>query len=116
MSFSVEYLHEPKLQFGKYFEHQDTKTGLAENGPFGTNVGGRSPVPEREQAEVLAARLAKYGVNMLRIHAIDSRWAPLIDYERGDSRQRRRSAFEDDVNYFHAIFQLRCFPEKKKGA
>lgn len=25
MSISVEYLHEPKLQFGKYFEHQDTR-------------------------------------------------------------------------------------------
>ena len=33
MSISVEYLHEPKLLFGKYFEHQDTKTGLAEFGP-----------------------------------------------------------------------------------
>ncbi|NQT12860.1 MAG: beta-galactosidase, partial [Planctomycetes bacterium] len=29
---------------------------------------------------------AKYGVNMLRIHAIDGRWAPLIDYSQGDSR------------------------------
>lgn len=43
MSISVEYLHEPTLQFGKYFEHQDTKTGLAEFGPFGKNIPGLHP-------------------------------------------------------------------------
>lgn len=25
----IEYLHEPKLQFGSFFEHEDSKTGLA---------------------------------------------------------------------------------------
>ena len=43
MNSSVEYLPEPKLQFGKYFEHHDTKTGLAEFGPFGKNVPGLHP-------------------------------------------------------------------------
>lgn len=43
MSISIEYLSEPKLQFAKYFEHQDTKTGLAEFGPFGKNVAGLHP-------------------------------------------------------------------------
>jgi len=43
MSIRIEYLHEPKLQFGQYFEHQDTKTGLAEFGPFGRNVTGLHP-------------------------------------------------------------------------
>lgn len=43
MTINVEYLHEPKLQFGKYFEHQDTKTGLAEFGPFGKNIAGLHP-------------------------------------------------------------------------
>lgn len=43
MSISIEYLHEPTLQFGKYFEHQDTKTGLAEFGPFGKNIAGLHP-------------------------------------------------------------------------
>jgi hypothetical protein len=38
-----EYLEEPKLQFGQYFEHQDTKTGLAEFGPFGQNIVGLHP-------------------------------------------------------------------------
>ena len=43
MSINVEYLPEPKLQFGSYFEHEDTKTGLAEFGPFGKNVEGLHP-------------------------------------------------------------------------
>lgn len=35
-----DYLREPMLQFGDYFEHEDTKTGLAEFGPFGKNISG----------------------------------------------------------------------------
>jgi hypothetical protein len=40
MDFTFEWLPEPKLQFGQYFEHEDNKTGLAEFGPFGLNVPG----------------------------------------------------------------------------
>ena len=43
MSIRLEWLTEPKLQFGDYFEHEDTKTGLAEFGPFGKNVPGLHP-------------------------------------------------------------------------
>jgi hypothetical protein len=42
-TFTFEHLAEPKLQFGQYFEHQDTKTGLAECGPFGLNIEGLHP-------------------------------------------------------------------------
>jgi hypothetical protein len=43
MSIRIEYLKEPKLQFGQYFEHEDTKTGLSEFGPFGKNISGLHP-------------------------------------------------------------------------
>lgn len=43
MNIIFEYLSEPKLQFGEYFEHEDVKTGLAEFGPFGKNVIGLHP-------------------------------------------------------------------------
>jgi hypothetical protein len=43
MPIKLEYLPEPKLQFGEYFEHEDSKTGLAEFGPFGKNVSGLHP-------------------------------------------------------------------------
>ena len=40
MKINFEHFKEPKLLFGDYFEHEDTKTGLAEYGPFGKNVSG----------------------------------------------------------------------------
>lgn len=43
MTIKIDYLREPKLQFGDYFEHEDTKTGLAEFGPFGKNISGLHP-------------------------------------------------------------------------
>ena len=43
MSIEFEYINEPKLEFGDYFEHEDTKTGLAEFGPFGKNIPGLHP-------------------------------------------------------------------------
>lgn len=43
MSIEIEYLDEPKLQFDKYFEHEDSKTGLADFGPFGKNIEGLHP-------------------------------------------------------------------------
>lgn len=43
MSIEVSFLDEPKLQFGSFFEHPDTKTGLAEFGPFGKCVDGLHP-------------------------------------------------------------------------
>lgn len=43
MTFTLEHLEEPYLQFGAYFEHQDCKTGLAEYGPFGQNIDGLHP-------------------------------------------------------------------------
>ena len=43
MKVDIEHLPEPVLQFGRYFEHEDTKTGLAEFGPFGKNVPGLHP-------------------------------------------------------------------------
>lgn len=43
MNITFEYLEEPKLEFGHYFEHEDSKTGLAEYGPFGKNIDGLHP-------------------------------------------------------------------------
>lgn len=43
MTIKIDYLQEPKLQFGDFFEHEDAKTGLAEFGPFGKNIAGLHP-------------------------------------------------------------------------
>ncbi len=73
---------------------------------FGTNVGGRSAAPEKSEAPRIAARLAKYGVNMLRLHAMDSRYGPLIDYSRGTSRAFNKDGL-DRMDYFIAELKKR---------
>lgn len=73
---------------------------------FGTNVCSRSACPEKEEAKRIAARLAKYGVNLLRIHAIDSIWAPVIDYSKDNSRHLDEAAM-DRLDFFFAQLKQR---------
>ena len=73
---------------------------------FGTNVGGHACAPEKDKASVVAARLAKYGVNMLRLHSLDGRWGPLIDYRGGNSQHFDPEAL-DRVDFFVAELKKR---------
>ncbi len=73
---------------------------------FGTNICGRAATPDKEAAARLAARLAKYGVNLLRIHAIDGQWGPLIDRSRPDSRHFDPAAL-DRLDFFFAELKKR---------
>ncbi len=61
---------------------------------FGTNLGGGNCAPEKRWARIVARRLARFGINMVRLHAFDSRWGPLIDYSRDDSREFRADALD----------------------
>jgi len=65
---------------------------------FGTNICSTAAAPSHEQAGIIAARLAKYGVNLLRIHTIDNR-NMIIDYSQGDSRHLNARNF-DALDYF----------------
>ncbi len=73
---------------------------------FGTNVGGAACAPAKELARTVAARLAKYGVNMLRLHSMDGRWGPLIDPGRNTSQSFDADAL-DRVDYFVAELKKR---------
>ena len=66
---------------------------------FGTNVGGSACAPPKEEAPVIAGRLAKYGVNMLRLHSMDGRWGPLIPSEQKTSQIFDAEAL-DRVDFF----------------
>ncbi|MBM4085402.1 MAG: hypothetical protein FJ272_11480, partial [Planctomycetes bacterium] len=68
---------------------------------FGTNVGGASCTPDKKTAELVAARLAKYGVNLLRLHTPDARWTNFIDYSKGNTRSLNPEAL-DRYDYFVA--------------
>jgi uncharacterized glyoxalase superfamily protein PhnB len=74
---------------------------------FGTNVVGRGCSPEKDQAPTIAARLAKYGVNMLRFHAFDNTAGKLIDYSQGNSQTLDAETL-DRLDFFFAEL-------KKKG-
>lgn len=73
---------------------------------FGTDVGGSRCCPEKPEAEIWAARLAAYGVNLLRLHAYDSRWGGIIDYTKGNSRSLNPEAM-DRMDYFVAELKKR---------
>jgi len=74
---------------------------------FGTNICASPAFPDRSRAPILAARLAKYGVNLLRIHAVDAGWGlGLIDYAKGDSRHLNRDAL-DRLDFFLAELKKR---------
>ncbi len=73
---------------------------------LGTNVGGKSCFPPKTEAPLIAARLAKYGVNMLRLHSMDGRYGSLIDYAPGTSQQFDADAL-DRMDWFVAELKKR---------
>ena len=73
---------------------------------FGTNIGGYRCFMEKAAADVFADRMAKYGVNLLRIHAIDGKWGKFVDYAKGDSRHFLADQF-DRLDYLFAALKKR---------
>jgi hypothetical protein len=41
---------------------------------IGVNIGGAACFPRKEDAEKIAGRLAKFGINLVRMHGIDANW------------------------------------------
>lgn len=54
---------------------------------LGVNITAASSFPSHENATIVAARLAKFGVNLVRFHHLDNNWSEreLIDYNAGNS-------------------------------
>jgi len=73
---------------------------------FGTDIVGARCCPTKEQARKWAARLAAYGVNLLRFHAFDSKWAPIIDKSGGNTRKLDPEAL-NRMDYFIAELRKR---------
>lgn len=73
---------------------------------FGTNVGGANCSPDKAVADIVAARLAAFGVNLLRLHTPDTRWRGIIDYDKKDSRHLSAEAL-DRYDYFVAQLKNR---------
>ncbi len=73
---------------------------------FGTSVGGAACAPPKAESPVIAARLAKYGVNMLRLHSMDGRWGPLLPGD-GETSQTFDPEALDRTDFFVAELKKR---------
>lgn len=59
---------------------------------WGVNICGSACFPEKEKATALADQLARLGVNCVRFHYMDSKWSPLFDKGRNDTRELNAAA------------------------
>ena len=71
---------------------------------FGVNMDGAKCMPEKAEADLVASRLAKYGVNMVRLHSLDSTYALLVDYSQGISQNLHPDALQR-LDYFIAALK-----------
>jgi hypothetical protein len=70
---------------------------------WGVNITSESCFPDHPDAGNVAARLAKFGVNVVRFHHMENNWGgpSLIDYSQGDSRHLHAGNLEK-LDYFVA--------------
>ncbi len=68
---------------------------------LGVNICGSAAFPEKDEAERIATRLAKYGVNVVRFHHMDASWESFNMFDRsfGDTRHLNVEAL-DRLDYF----------------
>ncbi len=76
---------------------------------WGMNFGWSACFLTHHEADVLAARIAKFGVNAVRLHGCDEFWhyktgGSLIDYSGGTSRALQASGI-DKLDYFVSQLQ-----------
>ncbi|EDY80676.1 Carbohydrate binding domain protein [Verrucomicrobiia bacterium DG1235] len=70
---------------------------------WGVNITADSCFPTHAEAEGIAARLAKFGFNIVRFHHMDNNWGSgsIIDYAQGNSRNLHAANLEK-LDYFIA--------------
>lgn len=84
------WLHKPAGKFGNIRIGKDGHfyAGKQRIRFFGVNLCMGAAFPRKEDSEKVAARMAKFGINIVRFHHIDPPWGNLlIDYRRGNSRE-----------------------------
>lgn len=95
--------HTPAGKFGPLTinDNGDFQVGDQRIKFWGVNITGRSCFPSHEDADLVAARLAKFGVNIVRFHHMENHWGgpSLIDYSKGNSRNLDSRQL-DRLDYF----------------
>ena len=72
---------------------------------LGVSVVGPGAFPSKEEADAIAARLAKFGINLVRFHALDANWEPNNNiFQPPGTRNLRQDAL-DRLDYFVAALK-----------
>jgi len=73
---------------------------------LGVNICGGAAFPRKEDAEKIAARLAKFGINIVRFHHMDAPWEAfnIFDRRAGGTRRLNEQAL-DRLDYFIAMLK-----------
>lgn len=96
-------LHKPAGSLGHVYVGEDGH--LYVNGErvkfLGVNICGGACFPEKDEAEKIAGRLAKFGVNVVRFHHMDANWEAfnIFDKTTGGTRRLNKDAL-DRLDYF----------------
>ena len=100
--------HKPAGKFGaiKVDANGHFVAGTERERFLGVNITSGSTMPSHENAEKIARRLAKFGVNLVRFHHMDNHFggASIINYASGNSRMLHAANLEK-LDYF--IHQLK---------
>ncbi|MEM1694915.1 MAG: hypothetical protein QXL19_10810 [Ignisphaera sp.] len=72
------YLHKPAGKYGHVYVGSDGRlyVGNQRIRFLGVSLAGSAIFMDKQFADVIAARLAKFGVNLVRLHALDAHWDP----------------------------------------
>jgi hypothetical protein len=74
-----------KIKNGHFYTADDKRLRI-----WGVNLSGGACFPEKEDAPQVAAFFARYGINGVRFHFLDSQWGPdnsILDYTAETSRE-----------------------------
>lgn len=72
---------------------------------FGVNLTTKGAFPEKEHAPIIAARMKKFGINLVRFHHIDNPWSNGSLFYGENGTRSFNSAILDRLDYL--IYQLK---------
>jgi hypothetical protein len=69
---------------------------------LGVNICGSAAFPSKQEAEKIAARLAKFGVNIVRFHHMDAPWESFNIFDKRYGTRKLNEAALERLDYFIA--------------
>ena len=105
----ADWSHQPAGKYGYLHANEDGElmAGNRRCRLWGVNLTSSACFPTHEDADRIAARMAKFGINIVRFHHMNANWSgseTLIDYSQGNSRSLRASTL-DRLDYL--VYQLK---------